>query len=284
MGLIDFILNVACLLLWLNWRGARFDPLTASKPATLTGTLRRAEPLRFGRWLLPVALLIVLSVRALFYRQLGPAIRWTASLDFGAVSLPFRSDRFSLMTLYSTLSFLHALLICYFWLLFISAVNGNSGAADPFQKLIRLHLGAAVRLPWYVQLLLSILVAALAWMAIHPLLVRAGVSSSTAISHLTLQGLIVGGGLILTLKYLIPAFFLVHLVTSYIFLGRNPFWDFVTLTANNLLAPLRRLPLQIGKVDIAPFVGIGLILLLLHTLPNFVQAWLHRHDRTIWPH
>ena len=42
MGIVDFILNLVALLLWFNWRTARFDPLAGSTPATLAGTLRRA--------------------------------------------------------------------------------------------------------------------------------------------------------------------------------------------------------------------------------------------------
>ena len=48
MGIIDFILNLAGLLLWLNWRALRFDPLGKRTPATLIGTLRRAEPRAFA--------------------------------------------------------------------------------------------------------------------------------------------------------------------------------------------------------------------------------------------
>ena len=50
MGIVDFILNLAGLLLWLNWRSNRFDPLVKRLPATLMGTLRprRAQTLR--RW------------------------------------------------------------------------------------------------------------------------------------------------------------------------------------------------------------------------------------------
>jgi hypothetical protein len=35
MALIDLILNLAGLLLWLNWRSVRFDPLGKRTPATL---------------------------------------------------------------------------------------------------------------------------------------------------------------------------------------------------------------------------------------------------------
>ena len=44
MGTVDFILNLAGLLLWLNWRSNRFDPLVRRSPATLMGTLRPAAP------------------------------------------------------------------------------------------------------------------------------------------------------------------------------------------------------------------------------------------------
>ena len=50
MGIIDFILNLAGLLLWLNWRSNRFDPLVKRMPATLMGTLRPAAPKRLRRW------------------------------------------------------------------------------------------------------------------------------------------------------------------------------------------------------------------------------------------
>ena len=44
MGLIDFILNLAGLLMWIKWRSTLFDPLNKRTPATLIGTLRRAAP------------------------------------------------------------------------------------------------------------------------------------------------------------------------------------------------------------------------------------------------
>ena len=50
MGYVDFILNLAGLLLWLNWRSVRFDPLAKRTPATLMGTLRPAAPKKIRRW------------------------------------------------------------------------------------------------------------------------------------------------------------------------------------------------------------------------------------------
>ena len=75
MALIDFILNLAGLLLWLNWRSVRFDPLGRRTPATLIGTLRRAEPRRLRRWHLLAALGGLLLLRAVIYWQIGSAAK-----------------------------------------------------------------------------------------------------------------------------------------------------------------------------------------------------------------
>ena len=52
-----------------------------------------------------------------------------------------------------------------------------------------------------------------------------------------------------------------HLLSTYVFLGQQPFWNFIALTGRNLLLPLRWIPLCIGKADFAPVVGIGLVFL-----------------------
>ena len=64
MNWVDFILNIAGLLLWLNWRAGKGDPLGKRTPATLVGTLRRAEPLRMQWWHLPLVLGAFLFLRA----------------------------------------------------------------------------------------------------------------------------------------------------------------------------------------------------------------------------
>ena len=96
MGLIDFILNLAGLLLWLNWRSIRFDPLGRRTPATLIGTLRRAEPPRLQRWHLLAALGGLLLLRALLYWQIGSGVGWAAGkLDLGVITPFFLSNSFS---------------------------------------------------------------------------------------------------------------------------------------------------------------------------------------------
>ena len=289
MGLIDFILNLAGLLLWLNWRSLRFDPLVRTSASDLIATLRRAEPRRLRGWQLLAALGGLLAVRALVYQQIGSDVSWTPKLNLFVVVLPFPVNArgwsgLGVLGLYSVLSFAWFLANAYFWLLFLTLVNGRSAEGDPIQRLVRLHLGRLGRWPRPVQLLLPIMLVAVLWMLLHPLLRNAGITIRVHSRwHLLGQGLLTGAGMYFSLKYLIPFILLAHLVVSYVYLGSSPLWDFLTLTARNLLAPLRWLPLRVGKCDFAPVVGAALVLLLLQILPDFVHALLAKNRLTLWP-
>src|ERR1700744_3521596 len=117
MAYVDLVLNRACLFLWLNGRSIRFDPLTKRTPATLMGTLRPAAPKRWRPWHLLVFIVLILFLRALVYRWIGPATNWTAKLDLGVTVLPFRSDWFGHILVYSFCSFGVAFGIFYMCLL-----------------------------------------------------------------------------------------------------------------------------------------------------------------------
>jgi uncharacterized protein YggT (Ycf19 family) len=292
MGLIDFtyfILNVAGLLLWLNWRSVRLDPFTRTTPATLGGTIRRAEPHKLKRWHFLVALIALIVVRALFYQQVGPGLNWTPKLNLVFVTPAFRVNVFAHELLFSVLSFLRALLVFYFWLLAIAAINGPSADPDPLQKMLLLLLGPSGRWPRLLQIFFLPLFAAALWLAFHPLLTRMDVTNHVqSIPHLVGQGLLIGAGLILSLKYLLPAFLFVHLAASYVYFGNSPVFDFVNTTTRNILAPLRPLPLQYGKVDLSPVAGLLLIGLLFYqvpwlTIPWWIERLLEKNNLILWP-
>lgn len=271
MSLIDFILNLAGLLLWLNWRSVRLDPLARATPATLTGTLRRAVPNRLQRWHFLAALAALLLVRALFYWKIGGAVNWTARLNLGATSIPFQSDFFRRMLLFSVLSFALTLAIFYLWLLFFAVVNRNIN--DPLQKLVRLMLGRASRWPNWILLSLPVAGAVLVWLLISPLLARMSLVPTASFLHRTEQAVLLGLTAFLTWKYLIGAVLALYLVNSYIYLGKHQFWNFINLTSRQMLRPLRRLPLEIGKADFTPVVGITLVFLLAHFAENGVEIF-----------
>src|SRR5471032_1651319 len=126
MGIVDFILNLAGLLLWANWRSTLFDPVNRRTPATLVGALRRAAPTRFRHWHLLAAIGVLLVLRTLFYWKIGSAAGWTGKLDLGVTMLSFPSHlsgpalSFLRMLLYSIFSFARFLGIIYLWLLLLS--------------------------------------------------------------------------------------------------------------------------------------------------------------------
>lgn len=273
MALVDFILNLAGLLLWLTWRSVRFDPLAQARPKTLAGTLEKSRPRKSRRWLFLAAVGALVVVRAVFYWQLGPALGWTATLDLTLTVLPFRSDHFERILLFSALSFGRTLAVFYLALIFLAVLNRKLGDTDPFQKLARLSLGRVGRWPWPLQVLLALGMGVGAWLALQPLLARLAITPRAAESaQIFQQSLLVLAHEALLLRYLVAAFLLAHLLNSYVYLGGHAFWSFVNATGRNLLAPLRWLPLRIGRVDFAPVVAMALVFL----LSELALRWLPR--------
>ncbi len=284
MALFDFILNLAGLLLWLGWCSRHLDPLVKSTPATIIGTVKRAEPAAKRGWQLLLVLALLLVLRALFYRQVGSALGWTPKLDLGFVVLAFRSDLFAPVFLYSSLSFVRVLMIYYFWLLTLVLINRGVTEPDPLQRLLRLHLGWVRSWPWPVLLLLPVVGVAALWTALHPLLQRVGVlTPPQSALHMLQQSLLLTLALGLSLKFLLPVFLLLDLVASYVYLGVSPLWDFISSTSRNLLKPLRAVPLRLAKVDLAPILATVLVLILLHWMPNLIQSELGKRNVAVWP-
>jgi uncharacterized protein YggT (Ycf19 family) len=260
MAIVDFILNLAGLLLWLNWRSVRLDPLGKRTPATLIGTLRRAEPQRLRRWHLLAALGGLLLLRALFYWQIGSAAHWTGTLNLNVITLSFRSDYFARMLWFSIFSFGLTLAVFYLWLLLLSIL---AGPEPPFfNRLVRMQLGRIDGWPREVKFLLPLLVmAGLWWLASWLLTWLQIIPKPVSAAHRFEQALVIGLNSYLVWKYVIGALLTLHLLNSYIYFGKLPFWSYVNAEARTLLSPLRAVPLQMGKVDFAPVAGMALVFL-----------------------
>lgn len=287
MPIIDFILNLAGLLLWLNWLAINFDPLARATAATLAGTLRKADtsaPLR-SKFL--AALLGLLFLRAVIYWFICPAMSLSPSLGLGVIDVTFRSDYLyqkfllSSMLIFSILSFAVTLAIFYFWCILLSAANSNIPDNDPIQKTVRQHVRWIERWPRSVKLLLPFAITALLWLVLHPVFIKlAIVPSAKSTTQLFQQAVLIGIGSYLSLKYLLVGIFLFHLLNSYVYLGNHPFWGFINASAHNLLAPLSWIPLRMSKVDFAPLLGIALVFLIsefLSRLPTIERWNIHRY-------
>ncbi len=260
MSLIDFILNVVGLVLWLNWRAL---PLTVQVPASssLASTLRRAGPPRPPVYYL-AGLILLLAGRALVYWQLGGPAGWVARIPLGPTTVGFRSDGLGRMALFSFCSFGVALGIFYLFLLLLSWINGPVAATEPGQRLVRTQLGLLDRWPGVIKLLLPLLFTAALWWLVHPWLARLGLVPRQANSdwRVLAQGAVIGLAAYLALKFFLVGILSLHLLSSYVYLGEWPLWDFVNTTARRLLRPLQWLPLRSGQIDFAPALAVVLLL------------------------
>jgi uncharacterized protein YggT (Ycf19 family) len=261
VGIVNFILNLAGLLLWIKWRSLPFDPFNQRTPATLVGTLRRAAPSHFRRWHLLAGIGLLLVLRALFYWQIGSASTpaWVGKLDLEATVLPFVSNSFGRMLLFSTFSFGLALGIFYLWLLLLSILAGPAAKEQPIHRLVRMQLGGIDGWPPWAKIISPPAVMALVWgLASWPFAWLHPKPAMSAAHHIE-EALVIGLGSYLAWKFIAVALLVLHLLNTYIYFGRHPFWNYVNATAQTLLAPLRKIPLRAGKVDFAPVVGIAII-------------------------
>ncbi len=223
MTFIDFILNLAGLLLWANWRSTLFDPVNKRTPATLIGTLRRATPTRFRPWHLLAAIGALLVLRAAIYRQVGPAAAWTGRLDLGVTMVFFRSNYFGQMLLFSFFSFARILGIVYLWLLLLSILDGPM----PTHRFVKAQLGKIDGWPRWIKFLLPPVVTALFWgLASWPFAWLHPEPAMTAARHVE-EALVIGLESYAVWKFPIGALLALHLLNSYIYFGRHPFWKYV---------------------------------------------------------
>jgi uncharacterized protein YggT (Ycf19 family) len=274
VGYVDFILNLAGLLLWLNWCSVRFDPLEKRTPATLLGTLRPASPGKNRRWHLLVYIVALLFLRAVIYRWLGGATGWLGRLDLGVAVLPFRSDWFLRILVFSFLSFVVTLAIFYMALLFLSLLRGP----DPIHRLVKIPLGRVDGWPSWAKIILPFIVTVLAWCLLTWLLGWLRISPPFTMTLRVEQSLIMALNLYLVWQFPAGALLVLHLLNSYIYFGPHPFWRYVNATAQTILRPLERLPLRLGRVDFAPLAGMILIFLFSELLENGLNiSRLHIH-------
>jgi uncharacterized protein YggT (Ycf19 family) len=270
MIVLDFIINCAALLLWLNWWSRGISGARAPGIA-LVSTLKRAEPARRDRWRSPLILISIVLLRTLAYWRFGPNIRWTPRLSLVAITVPFRTDSGGRMLLYSVLSLTVFFADFYFCALLISSLNRKMAVHDPWQTFFRGLLGPLDRLPAAAKLLLPFVVGVTFWMACGPLLSSAGVLVPVISFEQRLeQAILIGIAAWITWKYAIAAALVLHIITSHVYLGNASVWQFVSNTAQNLLRPLAPLPLRVSRFDFAPLFALAIVF----AAAELIERWL----------
>ena len=267
MAVLDFILNCACLLLWLNWRSRGLAGVPRAPGIALVGTLRRAGSASRDRWSSPAVLAVVLFVRAFLYWQAGTTAHWMPQISLSGVVLHFRPNHFTRMLVFSLLGFLRVLAGFYFSLLLLAALN-RPGTAGSWNALVRAHLGFLGRAPAWLGVLLPFAFTFLFWLIAAPLLAVLQVHLPAAsFAHLCVQAAIIGLEGWMPWPFVLAAILLLHIVSSYVYLGNAPFWNFINATAQQLLKPFQILPLRLGKVDLAPVMALALLVIVVVFVP-----------------
>jgi hypothetical protein len=252
MNLVDWILNIAAVFLWMEWRSTR----TAKPQSVLSiaGTVRAAGrgPGQGIGSLAGVALLFL--VRPAFYYTVGSAVNWIPTLDFLSISIPWRSDLLGRMYIFSTLTFLKAFAYYYAWLLLLSAVNRKLTDEDLMQRFIRGQLGWLEKLPWWFKLLLPSIVTAIAWAGLVQLLITLDlIPGDVAGRNIRGQAGAFALAALLAWKWLLIGLFLVHLLNIYLYIGTHPIWGYIGATSRKLLLPF--FFLRFGRLDLSPLAG-----------------------------
>ena len=263
MNWVDLILNIAGLLLWLNWRAGKADPLGKRTPATLIGTLRSAAPRKMRRWDVPLVLAALIFLRAVLYWLIGSALRWVAELNLGVIRIPFRTDEYGrywfLRTLlFSFLSFAVVLGIFYSCIILFSLLKGPK----PVHDFVRMQLGRIDGWPRVAKCFLPLVVTAAGWWLVSWLLTWLQIIPQPSPARRIEEGLIIGTQGYILWQFPIAAVLVLYLLNSYIYFGRHQIWSYVDGTARALLRPLKGIPLRIGKVDFSPVVVIALVFLI----------------------
>jgi len=252
MSVIDLILNLAALMLWLNWRAARAPERARGAPGMLGATVRRVDAASLG-WFWVSCLLLLLGLRGFFYWKAGQEVDWTPSISLGPVVLTFRSDRPDRIFLFSCLSFAFTLGIFYSGLLLLSMLSRRVVDGAPQQKWVALQLGRVERWPRALKLLLPWAALALGWALLCPLLARLVIAPTPqSNAHLAQQALVIGAGAYLAWKYLLAGILLLRIINSYIYLGNSTFWNYLNPMAKSLEWTVSFIPLRLGKFDFAP--------------------------------
>lgn len=274
MNLIDLILNIAGLLLWMDWRSGQTGK--AQSALSIASTIRPANRSRgLGLGSL-TALIAILALRPLFYYSIGPSVHWTARLDFLAISIPWRTDMLGRMFIFSTASFGLALGFYYAWLLLLSAIHHREPDSEVMQRFVRGQLGVIEKVPWWLKLFLPSICAGLAWFAFGHVLIELGlVPEMRHENALWGQAGAFALAALLAWKWLLVFMFLLHMLNLYIFLGTHPVWPYVSLTARKVLRPFSFL--KTGKLDLAPVAGIATVLALAEfAIEPTVIRWFQR--------
>ena len=250
MDWLHGILNLIGLLFWILWRAGT---MPRPKPANaVAGPTPRQGTVFKHSWVYLLALAVLLVLRAIFYNQFGPGLDWIPSLELLDEAPHFRSDYFPRALAYSVLSFARWLSALYFCLTLLITVKPDTDTAKMWRSFLRSQFGWIGGLPssalWVAVLFMAVLlhIVEFEWMY------RIGVRTGNNLYFEYLPLLIVLD--FRAINYLVMGILTLYILNSFVYFGEGSFWKNVDASGKRLVSPICRLPLVVGKVNLAPFL------------------------------
>ena len=270
MEAIDFILNIAALLLWFHWRALHQHQQGKISSISILSNLQRPASRRVRHWGMFFSLVLLLFVRALFFWHIGSRTNWSPRLNLGAISLYFPTGTFPVSLGYSLGHFFHLLVIAYGFLFLLSLLaGGRHPIQGPLTSMVRSQLGRLDQWPVVVKAFMPGLMAMAAIIASYPVWQWLGnLPPVRSPLEFLEKAALIGLGLYLSWKILIAALLVLYFLNQYAYLGNQLVWVEVNELGKRLLRPLRRL--QLGKLDPTPLLGIALAMLLAELLSRLL--------------
>jgi uncharacterized protein YggT (Ycf19 family) len=156
--------------------------------------------------------------------------------------------------------------------LFFSILSGP----EPISRLIKIPLGRVDDWPRRVKVILPFLVTAICWWLASWIFAKLPPQLASSLAQKFQASLVIGLSSYLVWKLPACAILLLHLLSSYVYFGRHPLWNYVDQTAQKLLRPLKPIPLRVARVDFAPVLAIAIVFLV-SEMAERALIWLYGH-------
>lgn len=264
MQIIDFILNLAAWILWVNVWMQLHSPTNIQRPLTLLGTLIGPTRRLDSVWIFFGGFLLILFIKTLLLHYLGAPINTTMSVNFLLLVVYFKTGHLVSIFWMALASFLKFAMMAYIWVWFMSRISPKDNAENITNGL-KASLGFLQSRHWMIQVLALFAFGMIGWAFLAVVFGWLGILPAfSSVLHLVWQASFVSISAWLGLYYLIILLMGLHLIHSYVHLGNWEGWDWLDGASEKLLSPLARLPLQWARIDFSPFVVLLLNWLLYH--------------------
>ncbi len=258
--------------LWLSYRRVGADP---TRPAgTLLGNLRPTVPLPRRSWISLGALILLLGLRPLLLALVASATDATPTWSPGPIVIAFRADDWGRLYLFSTISFFWTGITGYAVLLAFSWLSRGCTELTSFSDFILSLAGPTARFPGPMLVLLPWLLGAGLWLGTgHFLVAEHLIPSVRGAGPWLMEAAVMGCAIWTPLRWVFFCVLMLRFLHNYIYLGEHPVWAFVQIIGRRLQAPLGWIPLEFGRMDLAPAAA-GVLYLGLGEAMQRILAWL----------